>query len=610
MTAEKVEGLRQQQEEVSKSGKQSPYRGVDQNIDVERLENAGAVVVLDTNIIVSSAISPSVNSASIKAYKYAVDNCKIVYSKDTLAELESVLMREKVIKCAGIENIQEFLLSYKQHASCVDVIHHIRDDVVAKDLDDKKFIELSMSAKAEYLITGDAQHLLPIKYYQGVQIVRPDDFLKLEAAAAARQEQEAKWREQADRIWEQQEAERKAREVKRQEDARKAESEMRGPQQPEAAQAPEPPKSLEAGLAVEPQRLPEARKQPEVNRAAVPPQAPQPAQQPEAAQAPEPPKSLEAGLAVEPQRLPEARKQPETARQAEPQGQPGPVRAPSKSKAGKFWRTVRHAAEPAEPNQVLSRDADEIRLAYLLGRSGPGFAAALKERGFGLAQVSAEDARQSVKEFESAEAKKYSPPLREGELVAVNKRGDVYTLTPRILGDERAEIDKRLATIDRAALPDVVRAKAKQNIQHREPGRAALPGAARVVETSKQPEVARRAEPQRQPERTAARKRGGRGVAGLAGSALDGLASLFEGLIGGAAKSIEGRDSPEPPPPEPRETSSPETTARETPEELVRRLEEEERIKRREALARQYAQSVVRERESGRDLDDEGGRTR
>ena len=529
-----------------------------------------------------------------------------------------------------------------------------------------------------------------------------------QAAERARREQEAKWREQADRIWAQQEAERKAREAQRQEAARTAQSELKEPQRPE------------------------------VIRAAAPPQAPQPAQQPEAVRVPPPPepaKPFEAASAVEPPRSPEAQKQPEAARAAEPPRQAEPAQTSPPSDAGKFWQTVRNAAMPADPNKPLSRDAGEIRLAYDLSTSGPGFIAGLKERGYGLAQVSAEDARQSLKEFEAAKAApgtKYSPPLREGELVAVNKWGDVYTLTPRTLGDERAEIDKYLATIDRAGLPDVARAKAGQTAERpqaraeREQGGHPLSKAAgeirlayslsrsgpdfiaglkargfvlaqasaqeardssargtatyaekgqkkseaalrdgELVAVDKwgevhritvpilgevRPEVDRyfsaikrgrlpsitqaKAGQQKQRDRVGATGHAtasavsensgilGRTFTGRAGiptktaaDILDGLGKLFTAPAENAAKAIEGQDASTTPLPREtpfREHAAPPVgiAARETPEELVRRLEEEKRIKRREALARQYAQSVVRERESERDLDDEGGRTR
>lgn len=47
------------------------------------------------------------------------------------------------------------------------------------DPDDNKFLAAAYESRADYLVSLDSKHLLPIKYYHGTQIVMPTIFLRL-----------------------------------------------------------------------------------------------------------------------------------------------------------------------------------------------------------------------------------------------------------------------------------------------------------------------------------------------------------------------------------------------------------------------------------------------
>lgn len=49
---------------------------------------------------------------------------------------------------------------------------------IVSDLDDNKVLECAVVGSAQYLITGDKRHLLPLKQFQGVEIVQPAVFLE------------------------------------------------------------------------------------------------------------------------------------------------------------------------------------------------------------------------------------------------------------------------------------------------------------------------------------------------------------------------------------------------------------------------------------------------
>ncbi|RLE06552.1 hypothetical protein DRZ78_04515, partial [Candidatus Aerophobetes bacterium] len=45
--------------------------------------------------------------------------------------------------------------------------------------DDNRILECGVEGKAQYIISGDKRHLLPLKEYQGIKIISPAQFLKI-----------------------------------------------------------------------------------------------------------------------------------------------------------------------------------------------------------------------------------------------------------------------------------------------------------------------------------------------------------------------------------------------------------------------------------------------
>ena len=53
----------------------------------------------------------------------------------------------------------------------------LKDFPVEIDVNDNKIIECALESKAKYIISYD-KHLLKLKEYEGIKIVRPEDFIK------------------------------------------------------------------------------------------------------------------------------------------------------------------------------------------------------------------------------------------------------------------------------------------------------------------------------------------------------------------------------------------------------------------------------------------------
>jgi hypothetical protein len=111
----------------------------------------------------------------------------------------------------------------------------------------------------------------------------------------------------------------------------------------------------------------------------------------------------------------------------------------------------------------LGKTAGDIRMAWTLSRTAEELQEALAAKGITLAAVSAEEARHSERVAAFAkETGGFARVLREGEIVAVNGRGDVHRLDQRTTGNLRPEIEARLdgfAGMDRAGLLNVTDAK-------------------------------------------------------------------------------------------------------------------------------------------------------
>ena len=52
------------------------------------------------------------------------------------------------------------------------------DVITAKD-DDNRILECALAARAEFLVTGDKEHLLPLGSYRDTRIVTPAQFLEI-----------------------------------------------------------------------------------------------------------------------------------------------------------------------------------------------------------------------------------------------------------------------------------------------------------------------------------------------------------------------------------------------------------------------------------------------
>ncbi len=128
-------------------------------------------IVLDTNVLVAGLLSPFgpcgdiVRMVSSGALFLCID-------ARVLSEYREVLERPKF--CFDHDKIAAILDYIEHHAW---VVASTPLSLPLRDPDDEPFLEIAVSARADYLVTGNAAHF-PRELCQGVQVVSPADFLK------------------------------------------------------------------------------------------------------------------------------------------------------------------------------------------------------------------------------------------------------------------------------------------------------------------------------------------------------------------------------------------------------------------------------------------------
>ncbi|MEI7904611.1 MAG: putative toxin-antitoxin system toxin component, PIN family [Candidatus Firestonebacteria bacterium] len=129
-------------------------------------------VVLDTNVLVSAVVFPG--GVPEDVWK-TVQSGEVEFgvSEAILDELYRVLGSKFHFNETALA-LQKYLIL--QNAKLIDP--DIIIDSVVRDVNDKKILECAVEFKAHFIVTGD-NHLLELKKFKGIMIVRPAVFLEI-----------------------------------------------------------------------------------------------------------------------------------------------------------------------------------------------------------------------------------------------------------------------------------------------------------------------------------------------------------------------------------------------------------------------------------------------
>jgi putative PIN family toxin of toxin-antitoxin system len=135
--------------------------------------------ILDTNVYLQASFrSPqSASHRVLRAHEHG--KFRLVFSEETIDELLDVLSLPRMRERLGWsdDEILDFVLSNLADALVHIEVPKISHDI-ARDITDTKFLALSELSGAEYLVTYDHRHLLPLKQFGRTRIVTPAQFLR------------------------------------------------------------------------------------------------------------------------------------------------------------------------------------------------------------------------------------------------------------------------------------------------------------------------------------------------------------------------------------------------------------------------------------------------
>ena len=132
------------------------------------------LVVLDTNVIVSALHFPQSRLAKILALIQAGE-IDLSVSSFILNEVEGVLVNKLGWAREPAKEAKEAL----RLLSTVVVDPEASISIVKGSEADNRILECAVEARADFLVTGDKRHLLPLATFRDVRIVSPAEFLEL-----------------------------------------------------------------------------------------------------------------------------------------------------------------------------------------------------------------------------------------------------------------------------------------------------------------------------------------------------------------------------------------------------------------------------------------------
>ncbi len=137
---------------------------------------ARTCVVFDTSTLIGCCITP--HGPPAQALAQALRSHVLVMSDETRAELSEVIRRDKFEAWRPLAHRLAFLNGLVAAVRMVPVSIRVND---CRDVKDNKFLELALAAKAQTIVSSDAD-LLVLNPYRGIDIQTPAEFLLTEAA--------------------------------------------------------------------------------------------------------------------------------------------------------------------------------------------------------------------------------------------------------------------------------------------------------------------------------------------------------------------------------------------------------------------------------------------
>lgn len=127
-------------------------------------------VVLDTNVWISSFITPTGAPAAVLSY---LSDHVLIASEEMLEEIQRVLQYNRIATRYNLtpEKVSAYLANIREKVELISA--DLPDSpIVEADPSDDKFLVCAVKGKADCIVSGD-RHLLHLVEYRGIPIVTP-----------------------------------------------------------------------------------------------------------------------------------------------------------------------------------------------------------------------------------------------------------------------------------------------------------------------------------------------------------------------------------------------------------------------------------------------------
>ena len=129
-------------------------------------------VVLDTNVLISAALSPNGAPRAVVEALASADGV-LLFSRETFHELRIRIMRSKFDNYVSRD---ERILFLAQLATITEWVRIGGATLGCRDPDDDKFLETALMGRADCLVTGD-RDLLVMSPFHDLPILPPAEFI-------------------------------------------------------------------------------------------------------------------------------------------------------------------------------------------------------------------------------------------------------------------------------------------------------------------------------------------------------------------------------------------------------------------------------------------------
>lgn len=133
-------------------------------------------ITADTNVLLSATFWTGNSFRILK--KVEQGEIELTLSEEILEEYSRVLEYKDIQQKIKNKNLEMRMTVEELIAMSILIEPKEKIDLVKDDPDDNVILECAIAGKADYIVTQD-NHLLKLKEYRGIKIVKPEEFMKL-----------------------------------------------------------------------------------------------------------------------------------------------------------------------------------------------------------------------------------------------------------------------------------------------------------------------------------------------------------------------------------------------------------------------------------------------